>query len=333
MPPALLVGLDTESDNQWDAQSRAKPTFENLYALPTLHALFRQHGVRPTYVITHPVARDSRSADVLRTLRESGTCEIGAHHHAWETPPCSPDDVRRHTYALQLPIEQFEAQLDSLTRAIEDAVGERPVSYRSGRFGFSAVHVSALERAGYTIDSSVVPLFYESHKGGPDFAEAPLRPYFLAYDNATRPGSSQVLELPVSSDFNRRMPRAIAAAYARAPKPYTTKRVLKKLGIGHVIWLRPSYSTLDEMIALARRLANDGIPQLNLLFHSSEAIVGGSPYNRTQAGLDAFLDRLNRFLAFATRELNAVPMTFREFRTKFTTPDPRPQPPAAQVQP
>jgi hypothetical protein len=225
--------------------------------------------------------------------------------------------VRRHPYALQLPIEQFEAQLEALTQAIADAVGERPVSYRSGRFGFAAAHVSALERAGYTIDSSIAPLFYESHKGGPDFVDAPLRPYYLSYDQATRPGSSQVLELPLSSALNRRVPDALAHAYARAPKPYTTKRVLKKLGVAHVVWLRPSYSTLDEMIALARRLADDRQPLLNLLFHSSEAIIGGSPYNRTQSELDAFTDRLRRFLAFATRELGAIPMTFREFRDRF----------------
>ena len=34
---------------------------------------------------------------------------------------------------------------------------------------------------------------------------------------------------------------------------------------------------------------------LNLLFHSSEAIVGGSPYNRTESELAAFCDRLERF--------------------------------------
>jgi peptidoglycan/xylan/chitin deacetylase (PgdA/CDA1 family) len=317
--PHLLVGIDTESDNQWDAQSRAHPTFENLYALPKLHALFRHHGVRPTYVITYPVAMDRRSADVLRALRETGTCEIGAHHHAWETPPCSEEDLRRHLYALDLPIDQFTAQLDALTRAIEDAVGEKPVSYRSGRFGFSAAHVSDLERAGYLIDSSVAPLFYEAHKGGPDFADAPLTPYYLAYDHATRPGSSQVLELPISAALHRKIPRALALAYARAPKPYQTKRVLKKLGLARMMWLRPSYSSLEDMKALAHRLVESGEPLLNLLFHSSEAIVGGSPYNRTAAELESFLDRLDRFLAYATRELKAEPVTFREFRDRFVT--------------
>jgi peptidoglycan/xylan/chitin deacetylase (PgdA/CDA1 family) len=313
----LLVGIDTEGDNQWDAAARANQQFTNVHALPRLHALFATHGVRPTYVITYPVARDPRSADVLRGLLGRGDCEIGAHHHAWETPPCTADDVRRHPYASMLPRRQFEAQLASLTEAIEQAVGRRPVSYRSGRFGFSAEHVAGLEGLGYQIESSVAPLFYEAHKGGPEFVEAPLTPYFLAYDSATTPGTSGVLEIPVSASLNRRLPAFLQHAYARAPSPYTTRRALRALGLLRLRWLRPSYSSLDDMIALSRDLVRAGEPVLNLLFHSSEAIVGGSPYNRTQAELDAFLDRLDRFLAFATRELGALPATFAEFRHQY----------------
>jgi hypothetical protein len=313
----LLVGIDTEGDNQWDAAARLNQRFENIYALPRLHALFARHGVRPTYVITHPVATDPRSAEVLQQLLAGGDCEIGAHHHAWETPPCSEEDIRRHPYASTLPREQFEQQLVSLTEAIAQAVGRRPVSYRSGRFGFSADHVTALERCGYTVESSVAPLFYETHKGGPEFVEAPLRPYFLAYDSATRPGCSSVLEVPVSSALNRQLPKWLQYAYARAPQPYTTKRILRALRLLRLRWLRPSYSSLDDMISLAKDLARWNEPVLNLLFHSSEAIVGGSPYNRTQAELDAFFERLDRFLAFATRELRATPATFEEFHAAY----------------
>ena len=313
----LLVGIDTEGDNQWDAAARANQRFENLYALPALHALFARHGVRPTYVITYPVATDRRSADVLRGLQAGGDCEIGAHHHAWETPPCTEEDVRRHPYASNLPLPQFEDQLARLTDAIESAVGRRPVSYRSGRFGFSAAHVAALERLGYEVESSVAPLFYEAHKNGPDFVEAPLRPYFLAYDSATRPGTSNVLEVPCSAALNRSLPRRLQYLYARAPKPYMTKRVLRKLGLARVRWLRPSYSSLDDMISLASDLASAKEPVLNLLFHSSEAIVGGSPYNRTDAELAAFCDRLERFFAFAIGTLKATPATFAEFRARY----------------
>jgi peptidoglycan/xylan/chitin deacetylase (PgdA/CDA1 family) len=317
----LLVGIDTEGDNQWDAAARLNQRFENLYALPRLHALFARHGVRPTYVITYPVARDEASAQVLRMLKARGDCEIGAHHHAWETPPCTAEDVKRHAYAANLPLGQFEAQLASLTDAIADAVGERPVSYRSGRFGFSAAHVSALEMLGYEVESSVAPLFYEAHKNGPDFVEAPLTPYFLAYDNAARPGTSALLEVPVSAALNRRLPRRLQYLYARAPRPYTTKRILRKLGVARVRWLRPSYSSLEDMTGLAGDLAAAGEPVLNLLFHSSEAIVGGSPYNTTEAGLTAFCDRLERFFDYAVGTLRARPATFSEFRRAYVGRD------------
>jgi hypothetical protein len=71
------------------------------------------------------------------------------------------------------------------------------------------------------------------------------------------------------------------------------------------------------MKALAHRLVRRGVPVINMLFHSSEAIVGGSPYNRTAGELDAFFDRLERFSAFAIGELGATPVTYREFRDAY----------------
>lgn len=313
-PPALLVAIDTEGDNQWDLEARRRPTYANVHALDRLHDFFVAHGVRPTYVVTWPVARDHASALVLRRLQARGDCEIGAHHHAWETPPCDPADAERHPYALSLPLDQFDAQVASLTGAIAEAVGAAPVTYRSGRFGFSAAHVSTLERHGYLVESSVAPLFYEAHKRGPDFVDAPLAPYFLAYDAPTRPGTSNLLELPISAALNRRVPGWVARAYGRLPRPYTSRRILRLAGIARVRWLRPSYSSAEDMIALARDLTRHGVPLLNLLFHSSEAIAGASPYTRTEAELSAFFDRLSAFLRYATGPLGARPMTMAEFR-------------------
>ena len=310
----LLVGIDTEGDNQWSAEARANQRFENLYALPTLHALFRRHGVRPTYLITHPVAKDPRSVEVLRTFLDEGHSEIGAHHHAWETPPCTADDVARHPYALALSEQRFTDQVASLSKAIHEAVGQRPLSYRSGRFGFSARHVPVLEWAGYRVESSVAPLFYEAHKQGPDFVGAPNTPYFLSYDDPTAAGSSNLLEIPVSAALHRRMPAWLQHQWARAPWNYTTKRLLRKAGLARLMWLRPSYSSLDDMCALAERLKDDRVPVLNVIFHSSEIIVGGSPYNRNDSELRTFFERLERFCEYATARLGAVPVTFSEFR-------------------
>jgi peptidoglycan/xylan/chitin deacetylase (PgdA/CDA1 family) len=316
----LLVGIDTEGDNQWAAEARRHPTFENIYALPRLHAHLARHGVRPTYFITYPVATDRRSADLLRGLLEQGGCEIGAHHHAWETPPASADDIDRHTYALDLSPDRFDQQLEALTNGIAQAVGRTPVSYRSGRFGFSASHVSSLERAGYLVESSIAPLFYEGHKGGPDFVAAPIEPYFLAYDSATRPGTSRLLEVPVSAALDRPVPRLLAHAWARAPHNYQVKRWLRRLRLVKLVWLRPSYSSLDEMIALAKRLQRARVPVLNLIFHSSEAIPGGSPYNRTAEDVDRFLATLDRFFEHVIGRLAAVPVTFAGFRARWIGP-------------
>jgi len=317
--PALLVGIDTEGDNQWDREARRYQTFANIHALERLHDVFAAHGVRPTYLVTHPVASDPLSGEVLRRLLARGDCEVVAHHHAWETPPCEPADVDRHPYALSLPSAQFDAQLSSLTRAIAAHIGVAPVSYRSGRFGFSSAHVTSLEASGYVVDSSVAPLFFEGHKGGPDFVGAPLSPYFLAYDNATRAGTSALLEVPVSAALNRRVPAWLERLYGRAPSPYTTKRLLRLARLAEVRWLRPSYNSAEDMMSLARQIMGRNVPLLNLIFHSSEAIVGGSPYNKTQGELSAFLERLATFLRFATRELGAAPMTFTEFHRAFLT--------------
>ena len=119
----------------------------------------------------HASGRDAiaRSAEVLRALLAGGDCEIGAHHHAWETPPCTrrgrpaaPVRVRRCRCA------QFEEQLASLTD------GDRRAPSASGRCRTDPAGSAsrpptspALERLGYLVESSVAPLFYEAHKGGP----------------------------------------------------------------------------------------------------------------------------------------------------------------------
>ncbi len=268
-------------------------------------------------MITYPVATDPRSAEVLRGLLAGGDCEIGAHHHAWETPPCTAEDVRRHPYASMLPLAQFEAQLEALTSAI-DGGGRGAGRCRTGRAGSVSPPNTSRRSSGSAISSSRAwrRCSTSAHKGGPEFVEAPLTPYFLAYDSAVTPGTTNVLEVPVSAALHRRLPRWLQYAYARAPRPYTTKRVLRALRLARMRWLRPSYSSLDDMRTLARDLARQHEPVLNLLFHSSEAIVGGSPYNRTQAELDAFCDRLERFFDYAITELGARPATFAEFRAE-----------------
>ena len=252
----LLVGIDTEGDNQWDAAARAHQTFENIYALPRLHALFARHGVRPTYVITHPVATRPAVGGRAARLLAGGDCEIGAHHHAWETPPCTrrrrPAASRTRRRCRARSSRQQLASLTERDRGARSASGR----CRTARAG-SASRPStspALERHGYLVESSVAPLFYEAHKGGPDFVEAPLTPYFLAYDSATRPGTQQRARGAGVGGAEPPAAEAAAVCSTRARRGRTRPSAsCASSGSLRLRWLRPSYSSLDDMIALARR--------------------------------------------------------------------------------
>ena len=316
--PALLVAIDTEGDNQWDAaRAAASDVREHLRARPAARVLraprraadLRHHAPGRDATRDRPTccAACSRAA----TARSARTITPGKRRRA------RPTTSTRHPYALSLPLAQFDAQLASLTDGDHRRPSaSRPVSYRSGRFGFSAAHVSSLERQGYLVDSSVAPLFYEAHKQGPDFVGAPLDAVLsvLRRRDAAR-ARATLLELPISAALNRRVPAVVERWYGRAPWPYTTKRVLRLLRIAHVRWLRPSYSSAEDMIALARQIVGarraDPEPAVPLE-RSDRRRQPVQPHARRSSTRSSIGCR--PVLTYATRELGAEPMTFAEFR-------------------
>jgi hypothetical protein len=314
-PPALLVGIDTEADDQWTLEGRRRLEVRNAERLPALQVLFDGFGVRPTYLVTHEMATRPESAAVLRELARNGRCEIGTHLHPWSSPPFRPEDLDGHTYPHNLPDDVLDRQLTELTAVIESEIGVRPTTYRAGRNGFDGRSLRVLERLGYTVDTSVDPLFNETRKGGRVFAGAPVLPYFPDYDDVRRPGASRVLEVPISSATDPALPKSLEAVYTKLP-PLPYRGWLKRLGL-RAVWLRPSYSPLESMKVFASRLAARGAPCLNVIFHSSEILPGGSPYNRDEAGVSRFLDDLRGFLEHATQRLGARGRTLAEFRAEF----------------
>ena len=173
----LLVGIDTEGDNQWDAAARANQTFENIYALPRLHALFARHGVRPTYVITHPVATDPRSADVLRAAARRRRLR---NRRAPSRLGNAAVHARRRRGGIRMRrrcrARSSRRSSPALTEAIAAAVGVRAGVVPVGPLRVLGRSRRRARAAGYLVESSVAPLFYEAHKGGPEFVEAPLTP-------------------------------------------------------------------------------------------------------------------------------------------------------------
>jgi hypothetical protein len=308
---AILVGIDTEADDQWSAEGRRRLAVTNALRLEALQQLFDGFGVRPTYLVTHEMATRPESADVLRSLAKSGRCEVGAHLHPWSSPPFRPEDQSGHTYPSRLPADVLERQLTELTETIQAELGVRPTTYRAGRNGVDGRQLAFLERLGYTVDTSVDPLFNERRKGGPAFAGAPADPYRPEYGDVRRPGGARILEVPISSSTLPRLPRLMQRAYASlAPIPW--RGAFRRLGV-RPVWLRPSYSTVEEMTRFASRLAARRAPCFNVIFHSSELVPGGSPYTPDAGSVDRFLEALRRLLDHLTSRLGGVSQTFSEF--------------------
>jgi hypothetical protein len=311
---AILVGVDTEADDQWSQAGRESLSVRNAERLPALQALFDGFGVRPTYLVTHEIAATAESAAILRDLASSGRCEIGAHLHPWSSPPFRREDLEQHRYPHALPDSLLARQLHELTHIIEERLGVRPTSYRAGRLGLDGRTLRILEELSYTVDTSVDPLFNESRKGGPVFAGAPLRPYHPDYEDVRKPGAARILEVPISAATDPPLPKSLERLYALLP-PIPYRGALKRLGL-RPVWLRPSYSSLPDMVTFASRLKARGAPCFNTLFHSSEILPGGSPYAPDQPSVDRFLEGLKRLLDHLV-SLGGVGRTYREFAAEW----------------
>ncbi len=313
--PALVVGIDTEADDQWSDAGRRRMEVKNALRLPALQALFEEFGARPTYLVTHEMATGEQSAPVLRELARSGNCEIGTHLHPWSSPPFRPEDLAAHTYPHNLPLDLLERQLKELTWTIETQIGVRPTSYKAGRNGLDGRALSILEGLGYTVDTSIDPLFNERRKRGKSFAGAPVVPYHPDYADVRRAGDARILEVPISAGTFPAMPKALEALYVSLPAiPY--RGALKRLGI-RPVWLRPSYASLPDMQAFASRLAARRVPHFNVTFHSSEILPGASPYTPDAASVERFLSDLRRLLEHLTSKLGAVGRTYAEFAREW----------------
>jgi hypothetical protein len=317
--PLFTVGVDTEADDQWTREGRKRLSVENARALPRLQALCDAYGVRPSYLVTHEMATREPARSILRELAATRGCEIGAHLHPWSSPPYREEDLVGR-YPSELDATLLEAQLQELTAAIETSLGVRPVSYRAGRHGFDTRSLRILETLGYVVDTSVDPLFNERRKGGPSFAGAPVTPYWPSHQDVCVSGASTVLEIPVSSATSPWLPKRLEKRFTSLPAlPW--RAYLKRVGL-RAIWLRPSYSSVEDAKALASGLVARGVPTLNMLFHSSELVPGGSPYNKDAKDVDRFFDRLERVFEHVMKRLEARGVTYRECAEALNLPRP-----------
>jgi hypothetical protein len=298
------ITVDTEPDNVWSDFRSAG--LENIRALQRFHEFMVDLGVPPTYLITHSVASNRDAVSRLQGFARKGPLEVGAHLHAWETPPYLADGSDRQypVFAHDLQPELVQEKLQTLTQRIA-ANFNRPISYRAGRFGFVTEHIRILESLGYVVDSSITPLEDRSGKyglpaslggrGGRDYRRAPFEPYHPAYENDLIPGAARLLEVPVTAGPTRSWPGLLPF---HRYGPDFLQRVLRRTGVSEVVAASPSEFAWPRLQCLLATCLRSERTVLNFMLHSSEVMAGGAPWIRDDAALETLYDRLRRCIVW-----------------------------------
>lgn len=316
----FILTIDTEGDNQWDHGREL--TVNNLKFIARFQELCDKHLIKPVYLVTSEVCEDAFAKDILTNYSKTGKAEIGAHLHSWTTPPFLNKDGYRyndvnHSFANELPGDLLAEKIKNLTNQIEASFGKRPLSFRSGRFGFDLNVARVLTENSYVVDSSVTPYTsWSDHKGipdgkgGPDFIDKTPFPYRFNF------GIGSLLEIPVTilpTRFPLNRYKTIARHYLRNVDNSLLLRATRRLLFNNQpLWLRPhlwmNIDLFDEILNEAIRIK---LPYIVMMFHSSELMPGCSKYRTSKDDIEKLYDLLEHFYNLL-RDKNIASVTLIE---------------------
>jgi hypothetical protein len=308
--PLLMVVVDTEEEFDWHRPfDRASTAVTNIAAQGLAQAIFTPAGLRPTYVIDYPVAATPAASAVLRGFVEAGQALVGTHLHPWVTPPHDEAVTAFNSYAGNLPAELERAKLATMTETIEAAFGLRPRIFKAGRYGLGPHTGASLRALGYTIDLSTLPFTNLGADGGPDFRAWPGAPFWAG-------GEGDLFCVPMTRGFSGRFrgPGLYAAVSTPLGRRLRLPGLLARAGIVERATLTPEGNDFSAHKRLLRAMLEDGHLVFTLSYHSPSLVPGHTPYVRTLAERDAFLDMLRRLVDFILGDLNARPTTPLELR-------------------
>lgn len=317
----LIITIDTEEDN-WNRYSATDNPVTNIERIPALQRLFDEYGVRPTYLVTYPVATNPRSLEILKRILDEGKCEIGMHCHPWNTPPFDEKAVIRpqDTMLCNLPEAVVHEKMTVLHEAIRKNFGIVPVSFRAGRWGFGPAVARSLCLLKYRVDTSVTPYISWVAYQGPDFSEfTPDLFRFGAGGLDDRDADGPLLEVPTSIGFLQKNFSRSSTVMNLIDNGLVRKLHLTglfhRLNILNKVWLSPEMSNTDFMISLVDRMQENHYPCLNMTFHSTSLIGGLTGFVR-EGGGKTFLKKIDKVLAYC-REFGCESLTLSRFRNAY----------------
>ena len=320
MKPAFLITIDTEGDHLWS--SPREITTRNALFLGRFQQLCERYELKPTYLVDYEMAESPDFQQLGRDILRRGTGEIGGHLHAWNNPPLvalTPDDGQRQPYLCEYPPAVMKAKIHALTSRLEEVFQTPLVSHRAGRWALDGLYARLLDERGYRVDCSVLPgerwTVATTDPSRPvtlDFRGFPDQPYFLDFDNLRVPGTSHLLELPMT--VRPRRPTLERLREAWEPNG-AVRRGLDRILPRRLDWLRPNGRNLNRLLGLLNTVRAERHPYAQFMLHSSEFMPGGSPTFRTPAHIERLHANLETLFAAARRHFRG--MTLQEFYDAF----------------
>jgi peptidoglycan/xylan/chitin deacetylase (PgdA/CDA1 family) len=298
----VCIGIDLDDYPEYASlvAPEAEAASHSFYddALPRFLDRLDESGLRATFFA---IGRDAERGDRRGRLREIAARghEVGSHSHT------HPYDFSR------LSRRRKTEEIERAELAIADALGERPVGFRTPSCDVDAQTLEILAERGYHYDSSVFPspllwafmlygkLFVrrrEYRLGHPLAALGPTRPYHPDPTRFYRPrrapdGAAALLEIPFSVIPGLRIPFYSTLLRRLGPRPFSW--MLRAYGrergelnaLFHLIDLAPLDGT-----ALGRALAR--APALSLPLVARDRFVAHSLRELAKAGPSATLREL-----------------------------------------
>ena len=281
--PRFIVTVDTEEEFDWNAPfTRDRHGTTHVAAMDRFQLLCDAHNVRPAYLVDYPIANDANAVELLGGYVAEARADVGVQLHPWVNPPFDEEICVHNSYACNLPPELECAKLTALHSLIVERFGVKPQMYRAGRYGAGLNSRKILRDLGVSIDTSVRSLFDYTRQGGPNYADCPLDPYWIA--------EGELIELPVTSVFSGTLRSAGKMLFSHAFQSSTSRGLLSRTGMLERIALTPEGIPADKAIQAIDTALDQKIPILNFSFHSPSLAVGHTPYVRNNEELEQFYD-------------------------------------------
>ncbi len=282
----LIISIDTECDKSpnWDVKQPL--SFKNIFDQEhTLFPLFQKHNIKPTYLLSPEVLKDSSSVEFFK--KNQNRLELGTHLHVeFIEPNVNMKSLTTKEVQSDLSCNLEFQKLNNLTKLFKKKFGYQPLSFRSGRFGLSKKTLTYLSKLGYKVDSSYLPYKYLK------FKRSEVKGWGVKIFPFTK---NNILQVPVTHYSKNYLNVSDLLLKRINYSSSVESKILRKIyGSRKESWLRPFRHDKAELVKISEYTINHIFKNkdyaiLNIMFHSNEITPNASPYCKTKEDVQNYI--------------------------------------------